>query len=156
MARVDVLARQVAEIDAEVVQVDEANLTGHPYNGVWAFEPINRVVDAVRCRRLGHRPFTLARFSERSRKAWRTLCSTTAPCARADCHSIPLPYSLVEPTLNCPIYSFPHARAYPIGPLPQRSHGEPCRECRKWRAYLVNTRRSVRLPARLLFVLIYR
>jgi 5-methyltetrahydropteroyltriglutamate--homocysteine methyltransferase len=47
MALADVLARQVAEIDAAVIQVDEANLTGHPQDGVWAFEPVNRVLDAI-------------------------------------------------------------------------------------------------------------
>ena len=47
MALADVLARQVAEIDAAVIQIDEANLTGHPDDGVWAFEPINHVLDAV-------------------------------------------------------------------------------------------------------------
>ena len=54
MALADVLARQVAEIDAAVIQVDEANLTGHAYDGVWAFEPINRVLDAVRGTRAVH------------------------------------------------------------------------------------------------------
>lgn len=48
MALADVLTRQVAEIDAPVVQVDEANLTGHPEDAAWAHEPINRVLDAVR------------------------------------------------------------------------------------------------------------
>ena len=30
-----------------VIQIDEADLTGHPQDGVWAFEPINRRLDAV-------------------------------------------------------------------------------------------------------------
>jgi 5-methyltetrahydropteroyltriglutamate--homocysteine methyltransferase len=54
MALADLLARQVAEIDAAVIQVDEANLTGHPQDGVWACEPINRVLDAVRGERAVH------------------------------------------------------------------------------------------------------
>lgn len=43
----DVLAAQVAEIDADVVQVDEANLTGHPEDAPMVAEAINRIVDGV-------------------------------------------------------------------------------------------------------------
>ncbi|NLD72321.1 MAG: cobalamin-independent methionine synthase II family protein [Chloroflexi bacterium] len=46
-ALADVLAAQVAAIDAPVVQIDEAHLTGHPEDGAWAPEPINRVLRAV-------------------------------------------------------------------------------------------------------------
>lgn len=49
-----VLAEQVAAIDAPVVQVDEANLTGHPQDAGWAHEPINLVLDAVRGQRALH------------------------------------------------------------------------------------------------------
>ncbi|MBI1367967.1 MAG: methionine synthase [Planctomycetes bacterium] len=42
-----VLAAQVSRIDAPVVQVDEANLTGHPEDNDWAVGPINRVLDAI-------------------------------------------------------------------------------------------------------------
>lgn len=42
-----VLAEQVRYIDAEVVQVDEANLPGHPDEWTWAAEAINIVLDAV-------------------------------------------------------------------------------------------------------------
>ncbi len=42
-----VLAGQVAQIDAPVIQVDEANLTGHPQDASWAHEPINIVLDAI-------------------------------------------------------------------------------------------------------------
>ena len=42
------LAAQIAEIDAPVVQVDEANLTGHPEDTGWAHEAINVVLDAVK------------------------------------------------------------------------------------------------------------
>ena len=41
------LADQVREIDAAVIQVDEANLTGHPEDRGWAHEPINTVLDAA-------------------------------------------------------------------------------------------------------------
>ncbi|MBL8168387.1 MAG: cobalamin-independent methionine synthase II family protein [Acidobacteria bacterium] len=41
------LARQVSEIDAEVIQVDEANITGHPDEAEWAADAINVVLDAA-------------------------------------------------------------------------------------------------------------
>jgi len=44
----DVLAGQVRHIDADVVQVDEANLPGHPDEWIWAASAINRVLDAVK------------------------------------------------------------------------------------------------------------
>jgi len=42
-----VLAAQVADLDADVVQVDEANLPGHPGDWEWALASMNRVLDAV-------------------------------------------------------------------------------------------------------------
>jgi len=47
MAIAEVLAEQVKYIDAEIVQVDEANLPGHPDEWQWAAEAINLVLDAV-------------------------------------------------------------------------------------------------------------
>ena len=47
MAIAEVLAKQVAGIDAAVVQVDEANLPGHPEDAAWAHEPINHVLSAI-------------------------------------------------------------------------------------------------------------
>jgi 5-methyltetrahydropteroyltriglutamate--homocysteine methyltransferase len=44
----DVLAEQVAQLDADVVQVDEANLPGAPDEWPWAAEAINRVLQAVK------------------------------------------------------------------------------------------------------------
>jgi 5-methyltetrahydropteroyltriglutamate--homocysteine methyltransferase len=41
------LAKQVAEIDPEVIQVDEANITGHPEESDWAADAINVVLDAA-------------------------------------------------------------------------------------------------------------
>jgi 5-methyltetrahydropteroyltriglutamate--homocysteine methyltransferase len=41
------LAAQVAHLDADVVQLDEANLPGHPDEWRWAVAAINRVLDAV-------------------------------------------------------------------------------------------------------------
>lgn len=42
-----VLADQVAEIDPEVLQLDEANVTGHPEDGDWAASALNTVLDAA-------------------------------------------------------------------------------------------------------------
>jgi 5-methyltetrahydropteroyltriglutamate--homocysteine methyltransferase len=43
----DVLAAQVRHLDADVVQVDEANLPGHPDEWKWAAASINKVLKAV-------------------------------------------------------------------------------------------------------------
>jgi len=43
----DALAQQVRHLNADVVQIDEANLPGHPDEWQWAAEAINRVLDAV-------------------------------------------------------------------------------------------------------------
>lgn len=53
----DVLAAQVASIDADVVQLDEANVTGHPDEAGWAAEAANRVLCAVKGRRAVHACF---------------------------------------------------------------------------------------------------
>lgn len=47
MAIARVLAAQVGEIDADVVQVDEANLPGRPEDAALAAEAINVVLDAI-------------------------------------------------------------------------------------------------------------
>ena len=44
----DVLAAQVRQIDADVVQVDEANLPGHPDEWEWALDSMNLILDAAR------------------------------------------------------------------------------------------------------------
>ena len=44
----EILAAQVADLDADVVQIDEANLPGAPEESAWALEAINRVLDAVK------------------------------------------------------------------------------------------------------------
>ena len=43
----DVLAEQVRHLEAEVIQLDEANPPGHPDEWQWAASAINRVLDAV-------------------------------------------------------------------------------------------------------------
>ena len=42
-----VLRRQVETIDAPIVQIDEAHLTGHPEDEGWAHEPINEVLKGI-------------------------------------------------------------------------------------------------------------
>ncbi len=42
-----VLAQQVKDIEADVVQIDEANITGHPEEAEWAAECINMVLAEV-------------------------------------------------------------------------------------------------------------
>ena len=44
----DVLAQQVQYLDADIVQIDEANLPGHPEEWEWAASAMNRVLDAVK------------------------------------------------------------------------------------------------------------
>src|SRR5262249_13929409 len=50
----EALRRQVADIDAAVIQIDEANLTGHPEDADWAFEPINHLLGAARGEKAVH------------------------------------------------------------------------------------------------------
>lgn len=47
MGLAEVLAEQIRGIHAPVIQVDEANLTGHPEDVPWAHEPLNVVLDAI-------------------------------------------------------------------------------------------------------------
>ncbi len=54
LALADVLKAQVAEVDAEVVQVDEANVTGHAEDGAIAAAGINRVLEGVQNERAVH------------------------------------------------------------------------------------------------------
>jgi 5-methyltetrahydropteroyltriglutamate--homocysteine methyltransferase len=48
LAIADVLAEQVRHVDAEVVQIDEANLPGSPEEWKWAAQAMNRVLKAVK------------------------------------------------------------------------------------------------------------
>jgi 5-methyltetrahydropteroyltriglutamate--homocysteine methyltransferase len=48
LAIAEVLAAQVTHLDADVVQIDEANLPGAPDEWQWAADAINRVLDAVK------------------------------------------------------------------------------------------------------------
>jgi 5-methyltetrahydropteroyltriglutamate--homocysteine methyltransferase len=53
-ALAEVLCRQLADIDADVVQVDEANVTGHPDDGGIAARGIQRVLESVRGEKAVH------------------------------------------------------------------------------------------------------
>jgi 5-methyltetrahydropteroyltriglutamate--homocysteine methyltransferase len=48
MAIADALAAQVQHLDADVVQIDEANIPGSPDEWRWAAAAMNRVLDAVK------------------------------------------------------------------------------------------------------------
>lgn len=50
----DVLAGQVGDLDADVVQIDEANIPGHPEEAGWAADAINTVLDAVTVEKAVH------------------------------------------------------------------------------------------------------
>jgi 5-methyltetrahydropteroyltriglutamate--homocysteine methyltransferase len=43
----EALARQVRELDPDVIQIDEANITGHPDEAEWAAAAINVMLDAA-------------------------------------------------------------------------------------------------------------
>lgn len=49
-----VLRRQLEAIDAAVVQLDEANISGHPEDSPWAAEAINHVLDGMRAEKAVH------------------------------------------------------------------------------------------------------
>ena len=48
MARAEVLRKQVESIDAPVIQMDEAHLTGHAEDAEWAHEPFNLALGGIR------------------------------------------------------------------------------------------------------------
>lgn len=50
----EVLAEQVAELDSDCVQVDEANITGNPADGSLAAKGINRLLDAIKGEKAVH------------------------------------------------------------------------------------------------------
>ena len=54
MAIARVLRRQVEQIDAAIVQLDEANITGHPEDREWALPALNHVLDGIRGERALH------------------------------------------------------------------------------------------------------
>ena len=50
----DVLRAQLAEIDAAAVQLDEANISGHPEEWEWAAPAVNRALEGVRGEKAVH------------------------------------------------------------------------------------------------------
>lgn len=47
MAIAEALAQSIRRIDADILQVDEANLPGHPADLTWVHEPLNVVLNAI-------------------------------------------------------------------------------------------------------------
>ena len=54
MAIADVLRNQLSRIDASVVQLDEANISGHPEDSEWAQTALNHALDGIRGTRALH------------------------------------------------------------------------------------------------------
>jgi 5-methyltetrahydropteroyltriglutamate--homocysteine methyltransferase len=54
MAIAGVLRRQLESIAAEVVQIDEANISGHPEDREWALAAINHVLEGIQRERAVH------------------------------------------------------------------------------------------------------
>lgn len=54
MAIAGVLRAQMERIGAEIVQIDEANISGHPEDREWALEAINHVLEGIRGTRAVH------------------------------------------------------------------------------------------------------
>lgn len=54
MAIASVLARQLELIGADIVQIDEANISGHPGDRDWALPAINHVLESIRGERAVH------------------------------------------------------------------------------------------------------
>jgi 5-methyltetrahydropteroyltriglutamate--homocysteine methyltransferase len=75
LAIADVLAGQVKHLDADVVQLDEANLPGHPDEWEWAAAAINRVLDAVRTKPAVHLCFGNYGGQSVQRGTWAKLMS---------------------------------------------------------------------------------
>jgi 5-methyltetrahydropteroyltriglutamate--homocysteine methyltransferase len=68
-----VLRKQVEKIDASVLQVDEANLTGHPEDASWAHEPINHVLDGFKGEKAVHLCFGNYGGQSIQKGFWKTL-----------------------------------------------------------------------------------
>ncbi len=73
MAIAEALRGQVAALDAAVLQLDEANLTGHPEDAGWAHEPLNHVLGAARGEKALHLCFGNYGGQSIQRGFWRDL-----------------------------------------------------------------------------------
>ncbi|MDE1932568.1 cobalamin-independent methionine synthase II family protein [Bradyrhizobium sp.] len=68
-----VLAEQVRHIEADIVQLDEANLPGHPEEWSWAAESINVVLDAVKTKAAVHLCFGNYGGQSIQKGSWKSL-----------------------------------------------------------------------------------
>ncbi len=68
-----VLRKQLEPIDAAVVQLDEANISGHPEDSEWAAEAINHVLDGIRAEKAVHICFGNYGGQTVQRGLWRDL-----------------------------------------------------------------------------------
>jgi 5-methyltetrahydropteroyltriglutamate--homocysteine methyltransferase len=68
-----VLRAQIASIDADVVQIDEANISGHPEESDWAAPALNHVLDGVRGEKAVHICFGNYGGQTVQKGFWRTL-----------------------------------------------------------------------------------
>jgi len=73
MALAQVLAQQVKRIEADVIQIDEANITGHPEDAPWAAAAINHVLEAVPCQKAMHLCFGNYGGQTIQKGAWKSL-----------------------------------------------------------------------------------
>jgi 5-methyltetrahydropteroyltriglutamate--homocysteine methyltransferase len=73
LAIASVLRRQLQRIHADVVQIDEANISGHPEDAEWAAEAINHVLDGVAGTRAVHICFGNYGGQSVQRGFWRSL-----------------------------------------------------------------------------------
>jgi 5-methyltetrahydropteroyltriglutamate--homocysteine methyltransferase len=73
LAIANVLAEQVSHLDADIVQLDEANLPGHPEEWSWAAEAINVVLDAVKTKTAVHLCFGNYGGQSIQKGSWKSL-----------------------------------------------------------------------------------
>jgi 5-methyltetrahydropteroyltriglutamate--homocysteine methyltransferase len=73
MAIARVLRAQVERIDADVVQLDEANISGHPEDAPWALPALNHVLEGIRGQRALHICFGNYGGQSVQRGFWRSL-----------------------------------------------------------------------------------
>jgi 5-methyltetrahydropteroyltriglutamate--homocysteine methyltransferase len=70
-----VLASQVSRIGSDIVQIDEANITGHPEDAEWAAEAINIVLDAIKGEKAVHLCFGNYGGQTIQKGTWKALVS---------------------------------------------------------------------------------
>ena len=75
LALAKVLAEQVSRIRADVVQIDEANITGHPEDADWAAEAINIVLDTIQTEKAVHLCFGNYGGQTIQKGTWKALVS---------------------------------------------------------------------------------